>query len=241
MTCLISGGGSGIGRASALLIARRMPVIIVDCDSRGINESVALVSAQGGMAVGIKCDVRLSESCVAAVAAAEEIGPLTDVVTAAGVLSRDDRALGECSPETWDNVLGINLTGTANVVRAALPALERAGGGDIVLVSSNAALVGRPGIAAYTVSKVGLLGLHQSIVADYSRCNIRCNTVCPGPTATPMARPPDRLLNAKGRMAQPIEVAAVIDWLTCDESSWLIGAVLPVDAGETCVVSKVWE
>lgn len=239
MTCLISGGASGIGRAAALRIARRMPVVVADFDAAGMAETVALVEREGGAAVGAPCDVRRPADCAAAVAAAERLGPLTDVVSAAGILSKQDGRLGDCTEEAWAQVLAINLTGSANIVRAALPALERAGGGDIVLVASTAALIGRPGIAAYTVSKAGLLGLQHALVADYSPLGIRCNCVCPGPTETPMARPVTaRLPNAAGRMARPDEVAAAVAWLTEDDSDWMIGAVLPLDCAETLAVSR---
>jgi NAD(P)-dependent dehydrogenase (short-subunit alcohol dehydrogenase family) len=239
MTCLIVGGGSGIGKAAAQLIARNMPVLIADLNVAAAQQTATQIRRAGGVAIGVGCDVRRIEDCEATVAKAETLGRLTDLVISAGVLPAGDGALGDCATSAWELALAINLTGAANTVRAALPALGRASGGDIVLVSSAAALRGRPGVAAYTVSKAGLLGLQHALVADYAASGVRCNCVCPGPTATPMARPPAAALpNAQNRQAEPEEIAAAIAWLTAPESDWVIGAVLALDGGENAAIAR---
>jgi NAD(P)-dependent dehydrogenase (short-subunit alcohol dehydrogenase family) len=241
MVCLISGGASGIGRAAALRLAQRMPVVIADADEEAAERTAAEIRARGGTAAGIGCDVRHEANCAAAVAAAEDLGRLTDLISSAGVVSAGDGPLDRCASDVWNHVIGVNLSGAANFVRAGLPALERTGGGDIVLVASAAALLGRPGIAAYSASKAGLIGLQRSLVADFASRGIRCNCVCPGPTRTPMTRSGGKVMpNATGEMAQPDEVAAAIDWLTSDDSNWLIGGVLPLDGGETSAVAQAF-
>lgn len=241
MVCLISGGASGIGAAAVLRLSRRMPVAIADMDEAGAASVAESIRALGGTALAIGCDVRSADDCARAVATAESLGRLSDVVSSAGVVSVDDGPLDACGSAAWDRVIGVNLTGAANFVRAALPALERGGGGDIVLVASAAALIGRPGIAAYSAAKAGLIGLQRSLVADFAPRGIRCNCVCPGPTQTPMTRSRGKTIpNAAGRVAEPEEIAAAIDWLASDESDWLIGAVLPLDAGETSAIGQAF-
>ncbi|HVW33160.1 MAG TPA: SDR family oxidoreductase [Acidimicrobiia bacterium] len=242
MTGLVTGGGSGIGRATAVAIAGRMPVVIADLDEDGLRGTEELIRSAGGHpVVAVRCDVRDPADCAAAVKAADDLGRLTDVVSSAGILRRNEPLL-DSSVESWEAVLGVNLIGAANIVRAALPALLDGGGGDIVLVASLAAVQGLRGVAAYSASKAGLVGLARSVVADYGTQGVRVNCVCPGPTDTPMASTPSAaLLNAAGRPATAEEVASAIAWLTDDASAWVNGAVIPVDAGETAAAGRAFE
>lgn len=242
MTCLVTGGGSGIGRASAHRIARVQPVVLADVDLAAAEAVAQEVRRAGGEAVAIACDVRSPASCADAVAACTAFGPLTDVVNSAGIVDRSDAALADSPADVWERVVAVNLLGAANVIRATLPRLLESGGGDIVLVASVAALQGRPGISAYSASKAGLLGLQMSLVADYGRSGIRTNCVCPGPTDTAMARDPSAAVsNARRRYASADEVAAAVAWLTHDDSNWMVGAVLPLDAGETAAVARAFD
>jgi NAD(P)-dependent dehydrogenase (short-subunit alcohol dehydrogenase family) len=143
--------------------------------------------------------------------------------------------LADLAADAWADIIATNLTGTANLLSAALPLLVERGGGDIVVVSSVAALQGRTRIAAYSASKAGVLGLVSSVTADYAQAGVRINAVCPGPTETPMTRGLSNRApsNGPGRAATADEIASVIDWLLSPASAWINGAVLPVDAGET--------
>lgn len=240
MTCLVTGAGSGIGRTVALLLAARQPVAVVDVDPARLAETAGLVREQGGRCVAVPSDVRDVAACERAVEEALVLGPLTDLVCAAGTI-RGDGPLTETTAEVWHDLLAVNLVGTANVVRAALPAMMASGGGDVVLVSSIGAVRGRRRTSAYAASKAGVLGLATSLVADYADRGIRTNCVCPGATATPMVARPGRPdvpeLNAAGRLATPAEVANVIVWLTEEASDWVVGAVVPADGGETAVAA----
>lgn len=239
--CLVTGAASGIGRACAESIAETMPVVLADVSEEGMATVADAIRGRGRTAVPVVCDVRDASACAAAVAAAEDLGGLTDVVSSAGIVAGDGPLLAS-SEEVWQTILGVNLIGPANLARAALPALLARGGGDIVLVSSVAALGGRPGISAYSASKTGLLGLQRSLVADYARLGVRTNSVCPGSTDTPMTRSTGkRVPNATGLPARVDQVAAAVAWLVADVSDHIIGAVLPVDAGETAAVSRAFD
>lgn len=241
MTCLISGAASGIGLASAELISATMPVVLADIDADALARAEASLRRRGADVVSIVCDVRDPAACAAAVYEAEELGGITDVVSSAGIL-RDDGALLDTTAETWRFILDVNLVGPANLARAALPSLLARGGGDIVLVGSAAALQGRPRVSAYSASKTGLLGLQQALVADYARKGVRTNSVCPGSTDTPMTRRRGTWIpNAIGAAARPEQVAAAIAWFVADTSDHIVGAVLPVDAGETAASSQSFE
>jgi NAD(P)-dependent dehydrogenase (short-subunit alcohol dehydrogenase family) len=233
VSCLITGGGSGIGRATALALVSSMPVVVVDINEAGLRDTADLLRVRGGSNFLVqRCDVRIPTDCQLAVERAEELGGLTDVVSAAGIVGRNEPILASTAA-SWEAIIGVNLAGPANLVRAALPTLLSRGGGDVILVSSAAALRGYPGSAAYSASKAGLLGLTHSLLADYGSAGVRVNCVCPGKVDTPMASPSaGRLPNATGRAATADELASVISWLVDDASNWVNGAVLPVDDGE---------
>jgi NAD(P)-dependent dehydrogenase (short-subunit alcohol dehydrogenase family) len=240
MTCLVTGAAGGIGRASAIAIGRKQPVALLDIDASGLDETSRLVTAAGGRAQVSVCDIREPASCESALADAASLGSLTDVVCAAGIFA-GDRPLLETTAELWNHILQVNVLGTANVVRAALPALIAHRGGDVVLVGSIGAGRGRRAAAAYSASKAALIGLMGSLVADYGELGVRTNCVAPGPTATGLATNPRApQLNARGRSARPEEIAAAIAWLTHDDSDWIVGAVLPVDAGESAAASGMF-
>jgi NAD(P)-dependent dehydrogenase (short-subunit alcohol dehydrogenase family) len=144
----------------------------------------------------------------------------------------------------WEEVLGINLKGAWNALRAALPFIQAAGGGTIVNVSSVQALASQQNVLAYTVSKHGLLGLTRSMAMDFAKDNIRVNAVCPGTVDTPMLKAAAALdpnpqsvydackaMHPIGRIAQPEEIAEVVAFLAHESSSFVTGAVWTVDGG----------
>jgi NAD(P)-dependent dehydrogenase (short-subunit alcohol dehydrogenase family) len=239
---LVTGGGSGIGRAcAAALTADGFAVVVADRDVSGGEETVRQIAAGGGRARFVPCDVRRPEQVEAAVdAAVDAFGGLQCAVNSAGVL----RAGGtlEATPADWELTLTVNLTGVWHAMRAEIAHLLQRGGGAIVNVASIYGVVGSPANAAYTASKHGVVGLTRSAALQYAEHGVRINAVCPGHSHTPMTAPllndpdwlPRRLARyPMRRLAQPEETAEVVRWLCSDAASFVTGQAVPVDGGYT--------
>lgn len=248
---LITGAASGIGRATAeLFAAEGAAVALVDRDAAGLESAAAacraaVPPAMRARVVAIRADVAVERDVERAVIeAVGGVDGLDGVVNAAGVdLSAP---LERTTSEEWARVLGVNLTGPFLVCRAALPALRDAGGGTIVNVASGAGLTPLPRRTAYCASKAGVVMLAKALAIEAAEAHVRVNAVCPGIVDTPMFRaswegapnPAAELETIKARyamrrVAQPIEIARAILYLTSDESSFVTGAALAVDGGRT--------
>ncbi|MGZ5212520.1 MAG: SDR family NAD(P)-dependent oxidoreductase [Actinomycetota bacterium] len=245
---LISGGGTGIGAATARLFAREGASVVV---TGRRPEPIAAVAAEiSGAAVpgDISDPAHAAEAVDTAV---RTFGGLDIVVANAGIGLGGSAA--EVTDEQWTTTIDINLTGQLFLIRAALPRLIARGGGSIVVVSSVSAIVSENDSAAYEASKAGLLGLMRSVAVDYGRLGIRANAVLPGWIRTPMAdRSIDELAARDGltreeayaaatadaplrRAGEPEEIAACCVFLAGDESSFVTGASLVADGGSTVV------
>ncbi|MFE3825495.1 SDR family NAD(P)-dependent oxidoreductase [Streptomyces sp. NPDC059092] len=243
---VVTGAGSGIGRATALHFAREgARVLVADLDRKGADETVEAIGAEGGTAravVGDLSDQRVADQVVAT--AVESFGGLDVLVNNAGVMDRMS-ALGETEDAEWERVIGVNLTAPFILTRAALPHLLATGRGAIVFSASEAALRGSAAGAAYTASKHGVVGLTKSLAVMYRSRGIRTNAIAPGGTATqirvdarPDAEGPAALapyLGLAGKVAEAEEQAAAIVFLASDAASNINGAVLPVDNGWSAV------
>jgi len=221
---LITGGGAGIGAATAKLFVREgARVLLVDQVKKG---SIFEADVSDPEAAG-----------EAAKRAVKKFGRLDILVNNAAM--RNYSSVAKATPEEWRAVLGVNLLGAANYCRAALPALRRSGRGAIINVSSCYALTGRKGMAIYDASKAALIALTRTLAHEEAAHGIRANAVCPGSTYTDFHRKRGLKLNARddnslaGRWADPKEIAWPILWLASDEASFVTGAVLPVDGGLT--------
>jgi NAD(P)-dependent dehydrogenase (short-subunit alcohol dehydrogenase family) len=205
---LVTGGGSGIGRAAALaLAAGGARLVAADVDEAGAAETVRLVEAGGGEAAAVRVDVTRPADCAAAVdLAVARFGGLDLAVNAAGVGGVEART-ADYPEDDWHRTLAVNLTGVWNAMRAELPAIlartagraaagEAAAGGAVVNVASVAGLVGFPAHAAYAASKHGVVGLTRTAALEYARRGVRVNALCPGFTRTPMV---DRITGATAR------------------------------------------
>jgi NAD(P)-dependent dehydrogenase (short-subunit alcohol dehydrogenase family) len=241
---LITGGTSGIGRATAVLFAREgAAVTITGRDEERGREVVAGIEQEGGRALFVRADVRLAEDCRSAVEqTVAAFGRLDVLFNNAGVFVAND-ALG-CSEEEWDAQVDTSLKGTFLMSKFALPHMIAQGGGSIVNNSSGWGLVGGDRAVAYCAAKGGMVLMTKAMALDHGRQGIRVNAVCPGDTETPMERADaeqrgmtwdayvasasDRPL---GRMGDADEVAQVVLFLASDESSFVTGAALPVDGG----------
>ena len=241
---LVTGAASGIGRATAILLAGRgAAVACLDVNADGLAETAAAI---GERALPIPCDVTDLAAVEAAVSqAGADLGGLDAVANVAGVgdFTGD---VAEIAPEEWARVLAINLTGPFHVSRAAIPHLRAAGGGAIVNVSSQFGLVGCLASPAYCASKAGLIGLTRAMAIDHTEEGIRVNCVCPGPVDTPMlawtdatpeltARERGRTQgrNLSGRSGRPEEIAATIAFLLSDDVGFMSGSVVAVDGAWT--------
>lgn len=258
---LITGAATGIGRATALRAASEgARLVCVDYDEAAGADTVRLATEAGASAHFLKGDVSDPEVANKAVALTVKLhGGLDVAINNAGIMGRP-APVHLLSDDAWQNVLAVNLSGVFFSCRAELAQLVSQGrGGAIVNVGSIAALTGLPGNPAYVASKHGVSGLTRNIAVDYAKHGIRCNSVNPAGTATPMTEAAYRLVSeamakaveagmdpreATGmagqkteslmkRQATPEEQAAVILFLASEEASNITGVLMPVDGGWT--------
>ena len=242
---LVTGGGSGIGKASCLLFAREgAKVVVVDVKKETAQATADAIAKSGGQAKSFAADVSKSKDAEAMVKFAEDsFGRLDIAFNNAGVFLPDDDSVTNTSEEVWDKVIDINLKGVFLGCKHEIPALLRAGGGSIINTASFVAVVGAaaPQIA-YTASKGGVLAMTREIAVEFARKNIRVNALCPGPVETPLlnellsdpARRQRRLVHIPpGRFARAEEMANAALFLASDESSFVNAATFLVDGGIT--------
>jgi NAD(P)-dependent dehydrogenase (short-subunit alcohol dehydrogenase family) len=243
--CLITGAGSGIGKASALLFAREgARVVAVDLKKDAAEATAGEIKGNGGEASAFAADVSKASDAEGMIAFAEKTyGRLDVVFNNAGVFHPDDESVTTTSEAIWDFVININLKGVFLGCKYAVPALLRAGGGSIINTASFVAVMGAavPQIA-YTASKGGVLAMTREIAVEFARQNIRANSLCPGPVETPLlaellsdpARRQRRLVHIPpGRFARAEEMANAALFLASDESSYVNGSTFLVDGGIT--------
>jgi NAD(P)-dependent dehydrogenase (short-subunit alcohol dehydrogenase family) len=239
---LISGAARGLGQREAELFAREgARLVLGDINDAGGSAVVAQIKAAGGEAVYIHLEVTSESDWVAAVAAAErEFGRLDVLINNAGV-AQQPGGIEDTSLEEWNRVLSINLTGTFLGIKAAVPAMRRAGGGSIVNTSSVAGLVASKAVA-YGAAKGGVRLLTKSIAIQHAKDGIRCNSIHPGSMDTEIARQAlptpqalaDRVKSIPlGRLVQPEEVAQAVLYMASDESAYMTGSELVIDGGLT--------
>lgn len=238
---LVVGAGSGIGAATAALLAERGgAVVAADVDLGAARATAARIAAGGGRAAAVRCDVTRAQEVEGAVGHAREaFGRLDVAVNCAGILRV--APLVATAEKDWQEVLAVNLTGAFLLTRAALAALREQGGGAIVHVASRMALRVKEEHGAYAAAKAGILQLTQMAALEGAPHGIRVNCVCPGFIDTPMTRGgygPEAFegwsrVCPLGRPGRPEEVARAILFLASEEASFITGVALPVDGGRT--------
>lgn len=241
---LITGGASGIGRATALLFAQEgAAVSVADINSELGQTVVQEIKSQGGRASFIQCDVTKAGDCRRAVdAALEQFGRLDILFNNAGIIRRAD--VVETTEEEWDQVLAVNLKSIFLMSKYAVPVMAEGGSGAIINTSSGWGMKGGPKAVSYCASKGAVVNMTRAMAIDHGAQNIRVNCICPGDVDTPMLRHEARQLGQPEaeflaeaairplrRFGQPVEIAQAVLYLASDASSYVTGAALLVDGG----------
>ena len=246
---LITGAGSGIGRAVALRFAGEgASVAASDISLANAQETASMIEESGGQTLALTGDVSVGEDAEGMVkATVSEFGRLDILVNSAGISARNALPEGASPEAIWDKVIEVNLKGTYLVSWYAVPEMEKAGGGSIINLASTMGLVGYPagfggGFNPYPPSKGGVVQFTRTLAIDSARKNIRVNCLCPGFVATNFTKAltDDPEMNAfledlhpMGRLGRPEEIANVALYLASDDASYVTGAALTVDGGYT--------
>lgn len=236
---IITGAGSGIGRASALLLAREgAKVMLTDIQTENLNAAVEEIAAFQGEAIGITHNVAEEEEWISVVQKAVEVfGTVNVLVNSAGIRGKAD------TTEEWERVLRINLTGSYMGMKHAVPVMKSAGGGSIVNIASLASLVGG-GLNGYTASKGGIRAISRAAAVDYAKDNIRVNSIYPGLIITPMTEgilhhePLRKQFEERTplpRFGTADDIAYGVLYLASDEASFVTGSELVIDGGTTAL------
>jgi NAD(P)-dependent dehydrogenase (short-subunit alcohol dehydrogenase family) len=242
---LITGAGSGMGLAAAILFAGEgAAVVAVDIDEATASETASRIVAQGGRVLGLRADVSKADDVKEMFRRTlEQFGRL-DVLYNNAAIIEETTELSDLSDEDFDRVIAINLRGVYLCMKYALPHLIAAGGGSIINTGSLAGFTSFRGTAAYTAAKAGVVALTKVAGLQWAKHKIRVNAICPGPVFTPMAEGIHRRMtgrelrantrmpiSASGRMGMPEEIARVALFLASDDASYVNATPITVDGG----------
>ncbi len=241
---LITGGASGIGRATALLFAHEgAAVAVADLDEAAGQVVVRGITEAGGRAIFVHCDVAVAADCQRAVRATQqELGGLDILFNNAGIIRR--ATVVETSEAEWDRVMAVNVKAIFMLSKYAIPIMAQTGGGVIVNTASGWGLVGGRKAAAYCAAKGAVVNVTRAMALDHGEQNIRVNCICPGDTDTPMLQDEARQLGEPvgrfladaaqrplRRIGTPEDIAQAVLYLASDAASFVTGAALVVDGG----------
>ena len=241
---VITGAGSGIGRATALAFAREgASVAVADILEQDNQETARMIMDLGGHALAITCDVARNDDVRRALdETVKTFGRLDFAFNNAGI-EYAFKPAAEITEEEWDRIIDIDLRGVFLCMKHEIPLMLKQGAGAIVNTSSGAGVKGFKGGAAYVAAKHGVVGLTKAAALDYAQSNIRINAVCPGiidtsmmqrfTGGTPEGRQTVIAQEPVGRMGTPEEIAAAVVWLCSDAASFVVGSAMVVDGGQT--------
>lgn len=245
-TVIVTGGGGGIGSATCQrLAAEGAAVAVFDKDLAAAERVTQSIKQAGGQATAFECDITQRSQVDAAVqAASDQLGAISALVNNAGwdVF----KPFVKSTPDEWERLIAINLTGALHMLHAVLPSMVSQGYGRIVNIASDAARGGSSGEAVYSACKGGLVALSKTLAREHARHGITVNAVCPGPTDTALlagvaegARDPAKLIEAfksaipMGRLGQGSDLASAIAFFASDDASFVTGQVLSISGGLT--------
>ena len=239
---LVTGGASGIGRATALTFAREgAKLVVADMNADGGQQTVHMITEQGGEAVFVRTDVSKAVEVQALISqAVATYGRLDCAHNNAGISGGGRALTAEYSEDTWHQVIAVNLTGVWLCMKYEIVQMLSQGSGAIVNTASVAGLIGGRGLAAYVASKHGVVGLTKTAALEYAQQGIRVNCVCPGVIQTPMTErglsDPERRARIiasepMGRVGTPEEIAEAVIWLCSDAASFVTGHTMTIDGG----------
>lgn len=241
---VVTGAGSGIGRATALAFAREgAKVVVTDIDADQGEETAQFIRRAEGEAIFIRCDVTQSKEVHQMLHnAVATFGRIDCAFNNAGIQS-PHQPVHEFPEDVWDQLLNVNLKGVFLCVKHEIPHMLRQGKGSIVNAASVGGLIGTAGLCAYTASKHGVIGLTKTAALEYAKQGIRVNAVCPGAINTPMVDKAEMIypevrglltsMHPIGRLGEPDEVAAAVLWLCSDRASFVTGHSLVIDGALT--------
>ncbi|MFP9131257.1 SDR family NAD(P)-dependent oxidoreductase [Niallia sp. BSM11] len=241
---IITGGGSGIGQATALRLAEeKVNIVVVDVNEKGGNETVELVKKLGVDSIFVRADVSKQDQVKNYVEKAVEKFKKIDYFFNNAGISGSGKFYLDTSLEEIDQIVGINLMGALYGARYVAENMLKSGGGSIVNTASSAGVIGQDSVVTYSATKHGIIGLTKSLVAEYAKDGLRVNAIAPGPTETPMVREfyaanPEMKENATGgipqkRLGTPEEVAELVTFLLTSKAQYINGEVVRIDGGFT--------
>lgn len=241
---IVTGGGSGLGQATALRLAKEgINIVVVDVSEKGGHETVHRVEALGVKAIFVQADVSKAEDVKNYVdKTVETFGTIDYFFNNAGISGSGAYFL-DSSIEEINQIVGINLLGALYGIRYVAEVMVKNGGGSIVNTASSAGVIGQDSVVSYSATKHGIVGLTKSLVAEYAKAGLRVNAVAPGPTETPMVKAfyeanPEMKANATSgipqkRLGTPEEVAELVTFLLTSRATYINGEVVRIDGGFT--------
>jgi NAD(P)-dependent dehydrogenase (short-subunit alcohol dehydrogenase family) len=242
--CVITGGGSGMGRvAASMFAAQGAKVVVAEFDSAAGEETVRRVTDAGGAATFVRADISQEPDAQEMIAAAlRAYGRVDALYNNAGIMPAADHSVIDTDVDTWDKVMAVNVRGVFLGCKYAIPEMVKQGSGSIINIASFVALLGcSVPQDAYTASKGALLALTRSLAVQFGPNGVRTNAICPGPVETPLlldwlvkdeeAKRIRLARNPTGRFGKPGEIVNMAIYLASDESKWTNGASLVIDGG----------